>query len=230
MRGVSSGHEIDPAVHRARPWRVHALARDFRLLDVWRIPIDADPARGERFQDFVRVFLENGVATDSRAANALFAIRFALGRLLRLEPRGERLPIPGATETSVAERLTPADRAADQGGEIVAPGAPAEVRRIYVLAEEALLEISNRTIHGLLHLGWIDGEAGRKTVELAIYVKSRGLSSDAYMALIGPFRHAIVYPPWIRRICTRWAEAASARAGAGRRAPGDRAPEDRGAR
>jgi hypothetical protein len=31
-------------------------------------------------------------------------------------------------------------------------------------------------------------------------------SSQAYLALIKPFRHAFIYPAWIGRICRRWQE------------------------
>jgi hypothetical protein len=37
-----------------------------------------------------------------------------------------------------------------------------------------------------------------------VYVKSRGWFSDFYMALIGPFRHLVVYPAWFARIRRRW--------------------------
>jgi hypothetical protein len=37
-----------------------------------------------------------------------------------------------------------------------------------------------------------------------LYVKSRGVRTDAYLALIKPFRHTIVYPAWIRRITDEW--------------------------
>ena len=40
----------------------------------------------------------------------------------------------------------------------------------------------------------------------------RGGMSRLYMAAIGPFRHAIVYPSWIRSIQSRWADQV-ARAG-----------------
>jgi hypothetical protein len=45
---------------------------------------------------------------------------------------------------------------------------------------------------------------------MAIYVKYRGLGSRLYMALIKPFRYAIVYPAWIRRIQRAWANRVAA--------------------
>jgi len=62
--------------------------------------------------------------------------------------------------------------------------------------------MSNRTIHALLHLSWLGGDPPR--ARLAVCVKHRGLGSRAYMALIKPFRYAIVYPSWIRGIQRRW--------------------------
>ena len=189
---------IDPKVHRARPWRVHSLAPDFGLLDVWCIQIEAEPARGERFEDFVRVFLKNGIATDSAIANALFRIRFALGAVLRLD----------RTQATIADRLDERDRARQHP---LDPGKqPAPITLLYLFDDEALVEISNRTIHALLHLGWVDAdEPGKKNVELAIYTKSRGRMSDAYMALIGPFRHRLVYPPWLSHLRKAWTARAT---------------------
>ena len=31
--------QIDAVKHLEQPWRVHALAHDFELLDVWRFPL-----------------------------------------------------------------------------------------------------------------------------------------------------------------------------------------------
>jgi Protein of unknown function (DUF2867) len=156
--------------HRARSFRVHALAESYTLHDVWSIPIEADPAR-DTFADFFRLFRENGTGTDSRIANALFRLRFALGRLFRLDPPG---PAVDAFKT------------------------------VYLIEDEALLSIENKTVEALLHLGWVDGPNGRKTATLAVYVKSRGWFTGAYMALIWPFRHFVVYPAWLSRIRHRW--------------------------
>jgi hypothetical protein len=193
----------EAAHHRARPWRIHRLCADFTLLDVWRIPIDADPSRGEDLAAFYRVFVVNGTATDSRPANALFALRFWLGRVLHLDG-ATPLAIPACDETSVAARLNAGDRTANRLERVALPQHPIHASPIYLYEDEALIEVSNQTIHALLHLGWIDGAPGHKTVELAIYVKSRGRMSELYMALIKPFRHRLVYPAWIARICHTW--------------------------
>ena len=63
---------------------------------------------------------------------------------------------------------------------------------------EAAAEISNRTVHGVVHLGWVDRGEGRYQGEMAVYVKPRGAFGKGYMLLIKPFRHLIVYPAMLR--------------------------------
>jgi hypothetical protein len=196
---------VDPARHRAQPWRVHSLAPDFELLDVWEVPIRADPTRGETFDRFFEIVWENGLDA-GLAAKMLLSLRKSLGRFFRWD-REEHL-IPGSDERSVAERLSEADRSA-----ILEPGRGPRatgiwpVRVIYRYQQEALLEPApNATIAVLLHLGWVDTGEGRKTAELAVYIKSRGLRSRVYMSLIEPFRLLFVYPPWIARITRAWRE------------------------
>jgi len=205
-------------VHHDRPWRVHTLAPDFELLDLWELPLDADPARGETFADFLRVFVASSAAewpvyrlrpTPADAvhalrvggAAALLWFRRVLGRVLALDADRD-LPIPGRAESRVRARLVDADRARDQGLLPAKVGGNFEV--VYTFADEALLEIANRTIHALLHLSWVEAAHGRRAVALAIYVKSRGWQSRAYLALIRPFRFAVVYPAWIAHLTRTW--------------------------
>jgi hypothetical protein len=72
---------------------------------------------------------------------------------------------------------------------------------------EAALEIANRTVHGVLHLGWVrDGTRGYRG-QMAILVKRNGLFGTAYMAAITPFRYLLVYPQMMRDIERRWSRA-----------------------
>jgi hypothetical protein len=57
--------KVDPARHRAQPWRVHTLAADYELLDVWQVPIEADPSRRETFDRFFDLAWDNGLETGS---------------------------------------------------------------------------------------------------------------------------------------------------------------------
>lgn len=80
---------------------------------------------------------------------------------------------------------------------------------LYLLDDEWAAEIVNRTVHGVMHIGWVPDETGGYRGEMAVYVKPNGLLGTAYMAAIRPFRHLIVYPPLMQEIERDW------RAGAG---------------
>ena len=75
---------------------------------------------------------------------------------------------------------------------------------VYLLQDEWAAEIANRTMHGMLHVGWVPAAGRRYRGQLAILVKTNGLLGRAYMAAIGPFRHLIVYPAMMRRIERVW--------------------------
>jgi hypothetical protein len=209
---------IDVRTHEAGGWRVLTLAPDFELLDLWQVPLAADPARGEDFAAFLAVFLAAGVgrprypvrvrsvgdalhAVRLAAAASLFSLRHFLGRIFRLD-EGRTMPIPGRSESRVRMRLEAEDRRRDLG---TLPSVVASAfEPVYVFENEALLEIANRTIHALLHLSWVPARAGRYDAVIAVYVKSRGVGSRAYLALIKPFRHWIVYPAWIAHLTRTW--------------------------
>lgn len=198
--------KLDPQRHLDRTWRVHALAADFELLDVWSFPILADPADGETFDGFFELVRDNGMRCDGAIAEALFAIRARVGRWFGWDDPTARLPIPGCDEYSVVERLPPAERAATMVHVELA-----DLTVVYKLADEALLEISNDTIHALIHLSWVPHDEHFMTPRMAVYIKSRGLGSDLYMALISPFRHVFVYPAWLGRIGRLFSERTHAR-------------------
>jgi hypothetical protein len=194
----------DKPRHLDLPWRVHELAHDFQLLDVWDVPLAPAPAAG--FLDFHR--LAARVGTDIGGATGfLMRLRARIGRWLRWDAHNHTLPIPGCTETSLSARLSEEDRRRHRAdGPTLPHGAVDDMRPVYLFDDESLQELSNDTIHALLHLSWLPGPSPRG--RLAVYVKHRGAKSRAYMALIKPFRHAIVYPSWIRHIQRGWRGAA----------------------
>ena len=59
-------------------------------------------------------------------------------------------------------------------------------------------------MHAVLHLAWVDQGENLYRGQMGIYVKTRGALGAAYMALIGPFRHLIVYPALMRQIARAW--------------------------
>jgi hypothetical protein len=192
--------------HAHRPWRIHEFTADFRLLDVWSLPT---PGAREDFPRLVELIAAGDLSQgSSRATRVLWAIRRTVGELL-----GWDGPDTGAS----AERPTLRDRL------------PAELREtsrarefdalpfssLYLIDDEWAAEIVNRTVHGVMHIGWVPDEAGGYRGQMAVLVKPNGLLGSAYMAAIAPFRHLIVYPAMLREIGRTWQERAGAHSAAG---------------
>jgi hypothetical protein len=188
---------LPSSAHTSRPWRIHEIAHDFRVEDVWALP-----AWG-RAGDFPR--LVDGFAKGSEfespslLSRALFAIRWKLGELLGWDRDDDGT---AGRVHSLRERL-PADlRAAGPGPEFERlPFVP-----LYMLEDEWAAEVANRTMHGVMHLGWVPDGDGAYRGQMAVLVKPNGLLGDIYMAAIRPFRHAIVYPALMRQIESQWRE------------------------
>jgi hypothetical protein len=182
---------LPSTAHTSRPWRIHELTGDFRLEDVWQLPGEGGPG------DFPRVV--EAMATldpsdsSSRAVRALFAIRWKIGELLGWDGPDAGL---GSRVPTLRDRL-PADlRDAPSGPESDAlPYTP-----LYMLDDEWAAEVANRTVHGVMHIGWVPDGNGAFHAQMAVLVKPNGLLGNAYMAAIRPFRHAIVYPPLMREV------------------------------
>src|SRR5690349_12568461 len=60
------------------PWRIHELVGDFQLLDVWALPTPGGP---DDFPRLVEIVASSDTNSDSRAAQALWAIRWKLGEV-----------------------------------------------------------------------------------------------------------------------------------------------------
>jgi uncharacterized protein DUF2867 len=181
--------------HTSRPWRIHELTGDFRLEDVWALPTPGGP---DDFPRLVQLMasLDPSQGT-SGAVRTLLAIRLKIGELLGWDGPdagvGSRVP-------TLCDRL-PADlRDAPFGPDFDAlPVAP-----LYLLDHEFAAEIANRTMHGVIHLGWVPDGTGRYRGQLAILVKPNGLLGAAYMAAIRPFRYLIVYPRIMQAVERSW--------------------------
>ncbi len=186
---------LPDTAHTSRPWRIHELTPEFRLEDVWALPTPGGPGD---FPRLVRLIASGHASRGSKgAARALWVIRLKLGEILRWDGPDAG---PGPDRPSLRGRL-PADlRDLPLGLDFrTLPFTP-----LYLTADEFAAEIINRTVHGVLHLGWVRDGAGRYHGQLAVLVKPNGLLGTGYMAAITPFRHLIVYPPMIRQIGLAW--------------------------
>jgi Protein of unknown function (DUF2867) len=187
---------IPNAVHESRPWRIGEIAPDFRLEDAWALPVYG--GAGD-FPALLEVMTSRELASGaSPVTRLLFGIRWLLGRWFGWDDAAQR-PIPGeACQTSLAGRL-PADLRGTAAGMRSGSFVP-----LYRTDTEYAAEISNQTVHGVMHLAWVDRGQGRYQGQLAVYVKPRGRSGELYMTLISPFRHWIVYPALLRQIERAW--------------------------
>jgi hypothetical protein len=55
-----------------------------------------------------------------------------------------------------------------------------------------------------MHLAWVEHDAGSYQGQMGVYVKPRGRFGEAYMAVIAPFRHRVVYPALMRQVERAW--------------------------
>jgi hypothetical protein len=77
---------------------------------------------------------------------------------------------------------------------------------LYRTDREAAAEVSNKTVHGVAHMAWVEIDEGRYQGRMAVYVKPRGAFGRFYMALIKPARYWVVYPALMREVERAWGE------------------------
>jgi hypothetical protein len=80
---------------------------------------------------------------------------------------------------------------------------------LYMTDDEWATEMANRTVHSVMHIGWVPDGAGGYRGQMAVLVKPNGLFGTAYMAAIKPFRYLLVYPALMRRLERDWQAGAS---------------------
>jgi Protein of unknown function (DUF2867) len=190
---------LSNTAHTSRPWRIHELAPDFRVEDVWELPWRGGP------EDFTRlvgmIAAGDPARRSSRPVRALIAFREKLGELLGWDDPNGGI---GSRVVTLRDRL-PADLR-----ETPAPAFHAlPFSSLYMLEDEFAAELANRTMHGVMHIGRVPDRTGGFRAQLAVLVKPNGLLGSAYMAAIRPFRHLIVYPALFRD----WERAWRARSG-----------------
>ena len=200
--------------HTSRPWRIHEIAPDFRVEDVWALPTPGGP------DDFPRLVRQattddprtldaqgryvgdgsHGIA--SRVSRALFELRWKLGELLGWDDSDSGV---GRRVATLRDRL-PADlRDAPPGPD--PSGAP--MTSLYLTEDEWAAEMANRTVHSVMHIGWVPDGTGGYRGQMAVLVKPNGWFGAAYMAAIKPFRYLVVYPALMRAVERDWRTNAS---------------------
>lgn len=186
---------ISKHAHTLRPWRIHGLTRDFRLEDVWALPTPGGPRDFPQLVDLISSM--DPSRGSSQISRLLFAVRWRVGGLLGWD----------RPETGVGSRVaTLRDRL--PGDLRDAPAGPRSMQLpftpLYLTQDEWALEMANRTVHGVLHLGWVPDDRGGYRGQMAVLVKRNGMLGAAYMGAITPFRYLFVYPALMREIARAW--------------------------
>ncbi len=210
---LSKLQEITNKSHYSQPWKVHEIAQDFMLLDVWEYPILADSSKDQDFLFFLKIIqkpapdkVNRSVSIRFLAAGLLVSLRMYLGKILGLDKNINTLPIPGCQEISIKERLSIEDRKrslalselgiSDSGNETW--------RVVYLYENEMLIELSIDVVHVLMHRGWVHKSGNFFTAQLAVYAKPRGMIGHLYLQLIMPFRRSIIYPALMENVKNTW--------------------------
>jgi hypothetical protein len=181
------------SAHTSRPWRIHEITLDFRLEDVWALPVHGDRSD---FPALVQGIAAGDPSQGPWLARALWTTRLNVGELLGWDEAQGGL---GARMPPLRQRL-PEDLLDAPG-----PGFDAlPFTSLYLIEDEFAAEIANRTMHGVIHLSWVADGTGGYRGQMAVLVKPNGLLGVVYMAAIRPFRHLIVYPAMMRQIERDW--------------------------
>jgi Protein of unknown function (DUF2867) len=187
--------------HESHAWRIGEVAPDFRLEDVWALP--AQGGAGD-FATLLEVMASLDPADgESRATRALFSIRWRVGEWFGWDDGPRPLAIPDDTESSLSARL-PEDLRNTATGLDLRSTTARRFSPLYRTDVEWAAELSNRTVHAVMHLAWVEKGDGLYQGQMGVYVKPRGRFGAAYMAVIAPFRHRVVYPALMRQIERAW--------------------------
>ena len=185
--------------HESHAWRIGEIAPDFRLEDVWALP--AHGVVGD-FATLLEVMASLDPANGgSRATRALFSIRYRVGGWFGWDDAPRPLAIPDDTKSTLSARLPEDLRDTATGGPDLSSYG---FEPLYRTDVEWAAELSNRTVHAVMHLAWVDHGAGRYQGQMGVYVKPRGRFGAGYMAVIAPFRHWVVYPALMRQVERAW--------------------------
>jgi hypothetical protein len=193
---------LPATAHTGLPWRIHEIAPDFQLEDVWALPTPGGPDDFDRLMSRFTVADPDAPALmSSTVGRFLMALRWKLGALFGWDRDKTGL---GTRVHTLRDRL-PADLLDGPRGPDL-DGVP--FHSVFLTDNEWAAEIANSTVHAVLHLGWVADATveGGYRGQMAVLVKPNGRLGTAYMALIKPFRYLWVYPDLLRTIGRGWAD------------------------
>jgi hypothetical protein len=149
---------------------------------------------GPRWQFMAAV---DGASAESALTRALFRVRYQLGAWLGWDDAARQLPVPGCTETTLSQRLPVNLRGSATGLDLGPPG----FSPLYRTSNEWAAELSNGTVHAVLHLAWVEQGKGRHRGQMGVYATPAPNSPcllTAGFASRGPARVLTKSPPLVR--------------------------------
>ncbi len=181
--------------HTSRPWRIHEVAPDFQVEDVWALPTPGGPDELPRLvSQIVSGDFPEGAPLVVRF---LWEARWKIGALFGWDRDDAGV---GARVMSLRDRLPRDLRDAPAGPDF----GEFPFTSVYQLENEFAAEMANRTVHTVMHIGWVPDGSGRYRGQMAVLVKPNGRFGAAYLAAIKPFRLLVVYPALLRLIEREW--------------------------
>ncbi|MER5729892.1 DUF2867 domain-containing protein [Streptomyces sp. NPDC002138] len=190
--------------HTRRPWRIHEIADGFTVEDVWALPTPGGP---DDLPELVRQIAEGirgGVSGDTPLSRLLFSVRWKLGALLGWDKPAAGV---GARTASLRDRMPVDLREGPRGPDLDS----SPFTSLYETGDEWAAEMANKTVHAVLHLGWVTDGSGGHRGQMAVLVKPNGRLGSLYMLGIKPFRYIGVYPALMRTIGRTWQANAAGR-------------------
>ncbi|MFF8308868.1 DUF2867 domain-containing protein [Streptomyces lydicus] len=190
--------------HTSRPWRIHEIAGNFTVEDVWALPTPGGPDDLGWLVRQIAEGISGGVSGEGPVSRLLFAVRWKLGALLGWDEPGTGI---GTRVSFLRDRL-PADlRDGPRGPDL----GSSPFTSLYLRDDEWAAEMDNKTVHAVMHIGWVPDGSGGYRGQMAVLVKPNGLFGTLYMAAIKPFRYLGVYPALMRSIGREWQANAAKR-------------------
>ncbi|MFF0275600.1 DUF2867 domain-containing protein [Streptomyces sp. NPDC004330] len=189
---------LPTTAHTSRPWRIHEIAADFGVEDVWVLPTPGGP---DDLHLLVRQMADGrkGLDGGNPVGRFLFAVRWKLGALLGWDTPDSGV---GGRVATLRDRLPDDLREGPRGPDL----GTAPFTSVFQTHDEWAAECANKTMHGVMHIGWVpDGNGGYRG-QMAVLVKPNGRLGSLYMLGIKPFRYLGVYPALMRSIGRQWRE------------------------
>jgi hypothetical protein len=190
--------KLPETAHTTRPWRIHELTPDFKVEDVWALKTPGGPDGLARLVATMVSDHPDGFPESAPVlVRLLWEARWKIGALLRWDGKDAGV---GSRVASLRDRLPSDLRDAPPGPDFD----DVPFTSLYMLQDEWAAEMANRTVHTVMHIGWVPDSSGGYRGQMAVLVKPNGLLGAAYMAAIKPFRYLIVYPALMRWIERGW--------------------------